>query len=460
MPPPTLYQEGAPAPAHPPPGGQIWKESPAHKNKATGSGQKRDAQALADKFEHGHSATGEATLTSTESNDMTAQRPSKAAKITQNNNNNGGSVQSLRRKKKQFGMPKRPLSAYYLYLAEHDKIRGVQDEEGFTEQNIGFENREKIIMKQWQDVSSEVKKVYEEFAEKDSERYRKEIEEYHERKQKMYRDEDEAFEACHAATVESTAATDAALPIPAPPTTTVVLYHGILGGGEGSTRPAAAPSPPFRTQQKSTYETIVTNVNIDGSTDRDSKSNVGRKSSSGAFGGVSTSVAAAAGFTDVYVPGGGQYTTVAGSGPRFISAAGLASTFIPFGVVHSQQQYLSYPGSRHVFPHPPLPHQEQFHRQHYRHNLPSLQPISAGDPQYNHQSPFPPHQQQQHPYSSKLKDQMPLPPGMEITLTDQNGSDRRYKVEYACYSMTREGADRYINNLMQYATPIVYCTPR
>jgi hypothetical protein len=41
----------------------------------------------------------------------------------------------------------------------------------------------------------------------------------------------------------------------------------------------------------------------------------------------------------------------------------------------------------------------------------------------------------------------PLPPGMEIVLSDSAGVDRKYRVHYTCYSMTREAAHQYLESL-------------
>ena len=40
--------------------------------------------------------------------------------------------------------------------------------------------------------------------------------------------------------------------------------------------------------------------------------------------------------------------------------------------------------------------------------------------------------------------ELPVPEGMEIVLADRNGVDRRYKVQYTCYPMSREAANQFV----------------
>mmetsp|Transcript_49005 Transcript_49005/g.118700 ORF Transcript_49005/g.118700 Transcript_49005/m.118700 type:complete len:871 (+) Transcript_49005:343-2955(+) len=471
-----------------------WTNGGTSNGTAAGTERKRDAQSLdegrgtttktsedvdANRSEGKPTEDGDAMpaapTSSTESkiDDKSTERPVKIPKISQTrSSSSSGPVPFHRRKKKPPGMPKRPLSAYNLYFrAEREKILAVQNEVGYTGQRIGFEGLGKIIGKQWRDLIPDDKKEYEELAEKDSERYRKEMEDYHERKRKMYREEDEAFEACQAVAAESAAAVAAAvaqpdsshlLPPPPRPAPAVVVYHGIFGGGDEGGGPPGGPPPPspLPPQQKGgADETQILNVNMN--TEDDGSSGIQPSSSktpsSTAQRGVPASVAAAAGFTEVHVPGGGQFPPIGGTrnGPRFVSAAGVDGKTIPAGLAHSQlhqQQQSSFSSVHTVLMQPP---QQQFHRQHHHYNLPSVPPAVNGGPQFHHQSSFPPHQQ--NPFVPTTKDQVSLPPGMEITLSDQHGIERRYKVQYACYSMTREGADKYIESLMQYTaqTPSV-----
>lgn len=41
----------------------------------------------------------------------------------------------------------------------------------------------------------------------------------------------------------------------------------------------------------------------------------------------------------------------------------------------------------------------------------------------------------------------PIPAGMELMLPDRDGRERKYRVQYACYTMTREAAQDYIDRL-------------
>lgn len=42
----------------------------------------------------------------------------------------------------------------------------------------------------------------------------------------------------------------------------------------------------------------------------------------------------------------------------------------------------------------------------------------------------------------------PMPPDMEIILSDRNGKDRKYRVQYTCYAMTKDAAHKFIDGMM------------
>lgn len=53
-----------------------------------------------------------------------------------------------------------------------------------------------------------------------------------------------------------------------------------------------------------------------------------------------------------------------------------------------------------------------------------------------------------------------MPPGMEVFLSDREGIDRKYRVQYTCYSMTRENANKYIENLTRAHSNAIIPGPR
>ena len=57
---------------------------------------------------------------------------------------------------------------------------------------------------------------------------------------------------------------------------------------------------------------------------------------------------------------------------------------------------------------------------------------------------FPPPPPRKPPIDSN---KMLLPPGMEIILSDNDGKERKYCVEYKCYSMPREEAHQFIQSI-------------
>jgi hypothetical protein len=56
------------------------------------------------------------------------------------------------------------------------------------------------------------------------------------------------------------------------------------------------------------------------------------------------------------------------------------------------------------------------------------------------------------PEESHTSSSVSLPHGTEVTITDANGQDRRYKVQYSVYSMPRSEAEKYMESLMKVNT--------
>jgi hypothetical protein len=53
----------------------------------------------------------------------------------------------------------------------------------------------------------------------------------------------------------------------------------------------------------------------------------------------------------------------------------------------------------------------------------------------------------------------PMPPGMEVVLSDRSGKERKYRVQYTCYSMTRDAAQKYMENMTGAPGNGVQATP-
>lgn len=83
-------------------------------------------------------------------------------------------------------------------------------------------------------------------------------------------------------------------------------------------------------------------------------------------------------------------------------------------------------------PPPSHPHPYQFHGEQPPRSSPYFPP------------PWSAHQAQHPPVDANL---FPIPPGMELMLPDRDGRERKYRVQYACYTMPREAAQQYIEQL-------------
>ncbi len=91
-------------------------------------------------------------------------------------------IRKRRRQEKAANFPKRPLSAYQLFLKEYrPKIK--DENPSFTFEQIGKE-----LGKQWSEIKSELKKQYSEIAMKQSEQYKREKEIHLSEYQFIYKD--------------------------------------------------------------------------------------------------------------------------------------------------------------------------------------------------------------------------------------------------------------------------------
>ena len=293
-----------------------------------------------------------------------------------------------RRKKKPKGMPKRPLSAYNLYFqAQRTTILAVQN--AGNGPRIGFEGLGKIIGKKWRDLSSIDKREYDKLAEKDSERYRKEMDTYHEMKAKRYEEEEKR------AVSESKALS-----------------------------------------------------NICATSARD-VSSIGQASS---FGGVNynTKQQMQGGSIKV-IPVGDGFVNSHLSFPPGTQPGNISYRPVSMARVEHQQQ-------------PPSPryasqHQQQQQQQNNvmdinrgpspsQHFTQHMVDRSAEPTSYNNDV-GPGHGPSSATSSAAAprNNNCQMPPGMEVVLSDRNGVDRKYRVQYTCYSMTRENANKYIDSL-------------
>lgn len=104
-------------------------------------------------------------------------------------------IAPLRRKKRNPGLPKRPLSAYNLFFAHirpkiiEEREKGEDGSTSPSSEKLSFEDLGRLIGKRWKALSDADRRSFEERAEKDSIRYRKEMEDYNTRKKQKKLDE-------------------------------------------------------------------------------------------------------------------------------------------------------------------------------------------------------------------------------------------------------------------------------
>jgi len=278
-----------------------------------------------------------------------------------------------KRKKKPKGMPKRPLSAYNLYFqAERTNIL----QRAGDGPRIGFEGLGKIIGKQWRDLGSIDKTVYDKLAEKDSERYRKEMDSYHEMKAKRYEEEEKR---------------------------------------------AASQTPVLSSLTSSSSEmlSVAEATNFD--------ANYIKQQSS----------------IKIIPVGNGFVNSHVFTHPPQESFVSSVLTFPP----GKQPESMSYhPVSMIRVEQPSSPHRHTSQQHNVSTQGPPPSPNftqNTGDrSEYNGAGQVPGSVTYAAP-----RNNCQMPPGMEVVLSDQNGVDRKYRVQYTCYSMTRENANKYIESL-------------
>ena len=309
---------------------------------------------------------------------------------------------SSRRKKKPKGVPKRPLSAYNLYF-QSERAKMMDDADKGLCERIGFEDLGKIIGSRWRALSSSKRKGYEELAEKDSDRYRREMDNYNQKKREEKKMIDDAKDA---AAIAAVTADDP------------YCFDGILN----------AAGPQHQTQKQELTVAVAIG---------DSSSN--RQISSSAI--------------DVH---DGRDRASPPPSPQTVEGGG--SSLVSFNPAKVQQM-MGY-----CHPHD-QPQQDQQTRTPYgasfgpssaaaeqRHELhggmAECSPARLQRPQPTHVSVPPPPS----PCFDAVRvplppGQLPVPAGMEIVLPDNDGIDRKYRIQYTCFSMTREAASKYVESV-------------
>lgn len=327
---------------------------------------------------------------------LSRKRSSNASISTSVSSGPKGDTIVSRRKKKLKGMPKRPLSAYNLYFqAERAIILARQEREGGP--RIGFEGLGKIIGKRWKDLSNAEKKMYEGLAEKDSERYRKEMEEYHNMKNKKIHEQEQR--ECAIPTLSTVSSAQRSVPAGESDVGPVPSHRISLPqpeGPEGQIRRFVSQSPHFMLMNMPPHP---------------SEQHVHDPAATFPSGGFP----------------GPQYT-----GMR-AGASQVDHLRSSVGIQHNAVEDSS---SSHDFPTGSLPHSFMAVRE-------GQNPSGGADGGNNNSS----------------SNGFPLPPGMEIVLSDRNGVDRKYRVHYTCYTMSREAAHRYLESVTGAAKGTGSCIP-
>ena len=318
---------------------------------------------------------------------------------------------SSRRKKKPKGMPKRPLSAYNLFF-QSQRLKILDESGSAGGRKVGFEELGRVIGKKWKSLGSNDKKIYVKLAEKDNIRYRKEMDAYNEMKTKK---QEEA---------------DRKLPLIDLEGPTSLIMNGSSSGGALSSRQdnIASPSSPAllsRTQQQSKF--LLTESGFSTSISSSPAPKIPTSSYSNEFSRRSSVPASPA----------------AAGTPRQQQNL-IGSSFLPNVPDLSQAQFRpQYSALENAL-------------QQQRSHPPSPAAVAAAraPPSNLLNMPIPPP-----PPAVSHPDSFPVPPGMEMTLS-QGGRDRKYRVQYSCYSMSRDAAQQYIESLVQGGPPLKNTQPQ
>ena len=319
-----------------------------------------------------------------------------------------------RRTKKPKGMPKRPLSAYNLYF-QSERAKMMDDAEKGLCARIGFEGLGKIIGARWRALAASVKKGYEELAEKDSARYRREMDEYNRKKREAKKKIDDAKDAAAIAAVRA----------------------GDKFSIDGLLRAAQSYTVPLR-----------------GDPNQDQKASVPP--------GNSASIS----YSAVNVHEGRVSPPPS---PKIVCGGGSSLAALNPA---SLQRLVDYNGPPDLQTHQHQEHQNRLHfNSAYEPHSMIQHPRHGRDMGMAECSPSPMH----HPRPSKVlvppppspstgavmlpipSDHLPVPAGMEIILPDSKGRDHKYRIQYSCFSMTREAASKYVESVT--GTPPTFTTP-
>ena len=295
----------------------------------------------------------------------------------------GSGWKSSRRKKKPKGMPKRPLSAYNLFF-QSQRVK-ILDEvaDGDEKKRVSFELLGKTIGKKWKALSMRDRKIYVKLAETDNIRYRKEMALYNSEMKKLKKKKKEAAKEEEG----KQAVIDLVNDNPEPSTRKNATI-------EGRFQQRDVGSSAFYPQQQ---QMNLTQQQAMGFLQQQQKFMQEQRQLTFT---EASNVASFNAFSPYQL---GMNRTC----PPSLNA--LLSQKQP--PLISNQKAASSSAADHRLP---TSNQE----------IPDLaSPIDISDP-----------------------NAFPVPPGMEITL-NQGGISRRYRVEYKCYSMSRDKAMEFIDNL-------------